>query len=216
MRTRIKICGVRDIAAARAAAEAGADAVGFVFAEGSPREIEPEEAVEIMFALPPMVSSVGVVRDLDVDEFCEVEQRCPCEMMQLHGDEDDKTVASCGPGVIKAVAFEPATGEAQIRRWFRLREVAAVLIDGPRAGSGEALDWAALAATLEKTGRIKPVILAGGLTAENIGEAIRTIRPYAVDVSSGVESAPGVKDAEKIRAFCRAVAAADAALPAGA
>ena len=99
VRTRVKVCGIKDPASAGVAAEAGADAIGFILVPGLPRTIEPEAAAAIMYALPPMVNSVGVVRDLSVDEFAELEQRCPCELMQLHGDEDDKTVAACGPGV---------------------------------------------------------------------------------------------------------------------
>ena len=94
VRTRVKICGIRDRDAAAVAAQAGADAVGFILVPGLPRTVEPEDAAAIMYALPPMVNSVGVVRNLSVDEFADLEQRCPCELMQLHGDEDDKTVAS--------------------------------------------------------------------------------------------------------------------------
>lgn len=211
IRTRIKICGIRDREAATVAAESGADAVGFIFVEGSPRFIEPEPAAEIMYTLPPMVSSVGVVRDLSVDDFCDVEQRCPCELMQLHGAESEKTVAACGPGIIRAIRFDPGTIGDELRRWSKLPEVGAVLVDGSAGGEGECFDWAALAEAIRATPLPKPVILAGGLTPGNVGEAIRAVRPWAVDVSSGVESAPGVKDHEAIRAFCRAVREMDSA-----
>jgi phosphoribosylanthranilate isomerase len=211
VRTRIKVCGIRDHEAADAAADAGADAIGFIFVDGTRRYIEPERAAEIMFALPPMVSSVGVVRDLSVDEFCDLEQRCPCELMQLHGSEDDKTVASCGPGVIKAIRFDASTIEADLRRWFRLPEVGAVLVDGSAGGAGESFDWSRLADAIAAAPLPKPVIVAGGLGPDNVGEAIAAVRPWAVDVSSGVESEPGVKDHGAVRAFCEAVRAADAA-----
>lgn len=210
VRTRVKVCGIRDTETAAVAAEAGADALGFVFVEKTPRYIEPETAAQIMFALPPMVSSVGVVRDLSVDEFCDLEQRCPCELMQLHGSEADKTVASCGPGVIKAIKFDAETIEADLRRWFRLAEVGAVLVDGSAGGTGESFDWARLAEAIGVAPVAKPVIVAGGLTPDNVGEAIAAVRPWAVDVSSGVESEPGVKDHGAIRAFCQAVRTADA------
>lgn len=210
VRTRIKVCGIRDADAASVAAEAGADAVGFVFVEKTPRFIAPEEAARIMFGLPPMVSSVGVVRDLSVDEFCDVEQKCPCEMMQLHGAEDDKTVAACGPGVIKAIRFDTETIEGDLRRWFRLNEVGAVLVDGSSGGTGESFDWPRLADAIGAAPIPKPVIVAGGLSPDNVGEAIAAVRPWAVDVSSGVESEPGVKDHGAIRAFCQAVRGADA------
>ncbi|MCA9304513.1 MAG: phosphoribosylanthranilate isomerase [Phycisphaerales bacterium] len=207
-RTRIKVCGITTPEMAAAAVDSGADAIGFVFVENTPRYIDPDDATEIMFSLPPMVSAVGVIRDLDVDQFCELEQRCPTQLMQLHGKESVDVVKQCGPGVIKAFRFDQATIESQLARWNEIDEVDAVLIDGSDGGTGEAFDWKALTPHLD--GFDKPVILAGGLDATNVADAIRTIRPYAVDVSSGVESSPGIKDPAKIAAFCAAVRAADA------
>jgi len=207
-RTRIKICGLRDAASLDAAVAAGADAVGFVLVEASPRFIEPEHAGELMCALPPMVTAVGVVQDLTVDAFCDLEQRFPAPVMQLHGSENAKTVAACGPGVIKGIRFSAETIRADIERWNAVDEVDAILIDGSAGGEGTAFDWAALAPFVEMIE--KPVFLAGGLTPENVAEAIRTLNPYAVDVSSGVERSPGVKDPAKIEAFCQAVRRVDA------
>ncbi|MEZ6244166.1 MAG: phosphoribosylanthranilate isomerase [Phycisphaerales bacterium] len=207
-RTRIKICGVRDVQAALAAADAGADAVGLMFVARSPRAIDPATGHEIMGALPPFVTPVGVVADLDVDAFCDLESECPVPLFQLHGKEDESTVRACGPGIIKAFRYDKATIDSQLARWGAVEEVDAVLIDGSAGGEGAAFDWAALAPKLD--GFAKRVILAGGLTPENVGEAIRAVRPFAVDVSSGVESSPGVKDAAKIRAFCASVREADA------
>ncbi|USN99266.1 MAG: phosphoribosylanthranilate isomerase [Phycisphaeraceae bacterium] len=212
VRTRVKICGIRDRAAALAAAEAGADAVGFVFVGGSKRSIEPEDAAEIMYALPPMVTSVGVVRDLSVDEFCDLEQRCPCELMQMHGSESEKTVATCGPGIIRGIRFDPATIASELKRWSRMAEVGAILVDGSAGGEGESFEWARLGDAVGEMVVPKPIIVAGGLHADNVADAIRAVRPWAVDVSSGVESEPGVKDHGAIRAFCEAVHTADAAL----
>ncbi len=206
-RTRIKICGIRDEDAVYAAIEAGADAVGFVFVGGSPRYIKPERAFELMGLLTPMVVSVGVFQDMEADEFGELEQVCPVHHAQLHGQETPETVEACGPDVIKAVRFGTPTFEEDVARWDVDESVAAVLIDGPSAGSGEALDWAAVARVTEHLST--PVFLAGGLTAANVGEAVRLVRPYAVDVSSGVESSRGVKDAGMIAAFCEAVRRAD-------
>jgi len=206
-RTRIKVCGITTPEMALAAVDSGADAIGFVFVEDTPRYINPDDATAIMFGLPPMVSAVGVIRDLDVDQFCELEQRCPAQLMQLHGKEPVETVRQCGPGVIKGFRFDGATIASQLERWGAVDEVDAVLIDGSDGGTGESFDWAALATHLD--GFDKPIILAGGLDAGNVAEAIRTIRPFAVDVSSGVESSPGVKDPAKIAAFCAAVRAAD-------
>lgn len=193
------------------AAEAGADAIGFIFVPKLPRTIEPEDAAAIMYALPPMVNSVGVVQNLTVNQFADLEQRCPCELMQLHGDEDDRTVAACGPGVIKAFKFSKDTIASDLRRWCRLPEVAAILVDGSAGGAGEAFEWDALAEAVGSLPLPKPIIVAGGLHPDNVGEAIRACRPWAVDVSSGVESAPGVKDHGKIKAFCEAVRDADGA-----
>lgn len=206
-RTRVKVCGIGSQEAAMAAVEAGADAIGFIFVEGTARYIEPERAAGIMFSLPPFVSTVGVVRDLDVERFCDLEHICPAQTMQLHGKEPVDVVQQCGPGVIKAFKYEDATIGSQLRRWGKVEEVDAVLIDGSDGGEGTAFDWARLVPHLE--GFAKPVIIAGGIDAETVGEVISTLRPYAVDVSSGVEDAPGVKNPEKIARFCAAVRAAD-------
>lgn len=192
-----------------AAAEAGADAVGFVFVEGTPRSVAPDAAFEIMAVLPPFVSTVGLLRNASLDQFLEVEQSCPTTMTQLHGTEPEKLVRDCGPGVIKAVRYDGATIAAELDRWAGVDEVDAILIDGSDGGEGRAFDWASVAPLVEKLA--KPCIVAGGLTPENVGEAIRTLRPWAVDVSSGVERKPGVKDPALIEAFCRAVREADAA-----
>ncbi len=203
MRTRIKICGVRDIETAHAAADAGADAVGFVFVESSPRHITPEDAWPIVQSLPPFVSSVGLFVNASIDDYADTEQVCPTDFGQLHGTEPEKTVRACGPRLFKAIQFNPGTIENDLRYWSSIEEVDAVLVDGSTGGEGTALDWSALAAA--KDACTKPLILAGGLTPENVAEAVRTVRPYAVDVSSGVESSPGVKDPRKIASFCTSV-----------
>lgn len=203
-RTRIKVCGVRTLEAAMAAAEAGADAVGFVFVRASARSIEPEEAWGIIGALPPLVSSVGVFVNASLDAFSDVEEQCPTTLAQLQGNEDVQLVRQCGPGVIKGVRYHPESLEADLAQWGGVEEVDAVLIDCP---GGEEFDWPALGARLAGVG--KPVILSGGLDAVNVGAAVRAVRPYAVDVSGGVEREHGVKDAALIGAFCRAVQSAD-------
>ncbi len=207
-RTRIKICGVRDPETAEVCADAGADAIGLMFVPSSPRAIEPAAGLEIMGALPLFVTPVGVVADLEVDAFCDLESECPAPVFQLHGREDEKTVRACGPGVVKAFKYDAATIDSQLKRWGAIDEVEAVLIDGSSGGEGKSFDWDALRSKLDAFP--KRVILAGGLHSGNVAEAIRAVRPYAVDVSSGVESAPGVKDRDKIAAFCAAVREADA------
>lgn len=207
MRTRIKICGIRDADIARAAVDAGADALGFVFVPSSARHVEPEEAWEIVSGLPPLVSSVGVFVNAPLETFIDIEERCPTAYSQLQGSEEIPLVRQCGPGVIKAIRFDAATIADDLAVWDAIEEVDAILIDGSAGGLGEAFDWAALAPHL--AGLSKPIVLAGGLTARNVGEAIRAARPYAVDVSSGVERERGVKEPALIDAFCEAVRAAD-------
>lgn len=208
-RTRIKICGITSEEAGAAAVEAGADALGFVFVRDTPRFVEPARAFEIMGSLPPLVGTVGVFRDASLDEFIEIEQACPTDWSQLHGNESENLVQDCGPRVIRGIRFHAETIARDLARWGAIEEVDAILVDGSSGGEGAAFDWAALVEPMRRI--TKPVILAGGLTPENVGEAIRACRPYGVDVSSGVESAPGVKDPARVRAFCRAVREADLA-----
>lgn len=217
-RTRIKICGLRDAPSAAAAVQAGADALGFVFVKSSPRNIEPADAWSIIGTLPPFVASVGLYQDATVEQFCDIEEVCPTNYAQLHGAETEDTARRCGPGVIKAVRYDPATIAAELKRWGAVDEVDAILIDGSSGGEGVALDWKSLAAILESARRdaiagrapaLKPIILAGGLTPDNVAEAVRIVRPFGVDVSSGVEKKRGVKDAGLITAFCEAVRSAD-------
>lgn len=206
-RTRIKICGVRDFDTAQCAIDAGADALGFVFHPQSPRFIDPPEAWEIVRRLPPFVASVGLTVNLTFDEFSELEQVCPTDFTQLHGDESIELAAQCGPRLVKAVRFSADTIADALATWNAVDEVDAILIDGSTGGMGTSFDWLALAEVRDRL--TKPLILAGGLTPDNVADAIQRVRPFAVDVSSGVESARGVKDHDLIRHFCRAVRTAD-------
>lgn len=210
-RTRIKICGITTEDALFAACDAGADAVGFVFHPKSRRFIEPEDAFDLISLLPPFVSSVGLFVDASVDRFSDIEEVCPTDRSQLHGNESEDIVRRCGPAIIKAIRFDPATIERDLTRWSAIDEVDAILVDGSAGGEGTAFDWSALA-KVKETCR-KPLIIAGGLTPDNVGHAIRAVRPYAVDVSSGVESSPGEKDRALIMKFCEAVRHADSEPP---
>lgn len=220
-RTRIKICGVRDVDAARAAVDAGADAIGLVFAPGSPRRVTREQAWRIVQALPAFVEPVGLFVDASAAEIRGVASEVGLRTVQLHGDEPPALVeALASLRVIKALAFDPARADQALGPWRAAgAPLSGILWDTPpradatlTGGSGEAFDWKPLAA-LQKSGSLAglaPLILAGGLNADNVGAAIALLRPHAVDVSSGVESSRGVKDASLIRAFCNAVRAADA------
>lgn len=205
-RTRTKICGLRDRESIDAAVHAGADAVGFVFVRSSPRYIDPDQAAQLMLGLPPFVSAVGLFQNTPIDAFIEIERRCPTHYTQLHGTESVELVRKCGPA-IKAVMFDANTIADEIARWNEIDEVEALLVDGSWGGRGVSFDWSQIVEPARALR--KPLILAGGLTPDNVGEAVRMVRPFAVDVSSGVESERGVKDPSLIEAFCQAVRAAD-------
>jgi phosphoribosylanthranilate isomerase len=213
-RTRIKICGIREVEHIDIAIDAGADYVGLNFIEGSPRRVEIADARNLVAAIcaaSTTVEPVALFANQSRAVIEEVLEHADFKIIQLHGDESRAFVESfAGIRVFKAVPFDPV----KIDLWRNPpRNVAALLIDAPTrpgeltGGSGRAFDWDALA-NLDKTG-LPPIVLAGGLTPGNVAEAIRTARPYAVDVSSGVESARGVKDPALIRAFCDAVHSAD-------
>lgn len=222
-RTRIKICGVRDAPTALAAADAGADAVGLVFAQGSPRLVTVEQARAVMAALPPYVTAVGVFVDAPVDDVRRIASDVGLNTVQLHGRETPNDVAALAPlRVVKALAFDANQVSDAVSPWrAKLANLAGLLWDAaPPAGRtgaamtgghGRAFDWSALAA-MQRDGALAdlpPMILAGGLTPDNVADAITTLRPFAVDVSTGVETSPGVKAPQHIATFCAAVRAAD-------
>jgi phosphoribosylanthranilate isomerase len=197
-RVRIKICGITSAEDALLAAAAGADALGFVFVPGSPRYIAPEEAWAVVSGLPPLVSSVGVFVNPSLETFSDIEELCPTVYSQLQGAENERLVRECGPSVIKGVRGDAASIRAEALRWDEVEEVDGILVD-----AGPEPDWAALGQTL--AGLRKPVFLGGGLTPENVREAIERVHPYAVDVAAGVESEPGVKDPGLVERFCERV-----------
>lgn len=224
-RTRVKICGVRDPATAAVAAEAGADAIGLVFVPASPRCVTLEEAKRIVAQLPPFVQPVGVFVDEPVERVREVSEAVGLRTVQLHGRETPAQVAGLAPlRVIKALAFDEGLVEDEAARWRRAGvNLAGLLWDAAapegqtaepslRGGLGQRFDWRVLADLQHRRALdgLPPMILAGGLTPQNVGEAVLLLSPYAVDVSSGVELSLGVKAPELIRAFCEAVRKADA------
>ena len=200
-RVRVKICGVRTEEIAQVAADAGADAIGFVLVAASPRSIDAPLARAIADTLPPWVAPVAVVADMPGAAIVDA---WPSGWVQLHGHEHDVAGELANRAVIKVLtAASIVDGADELLRWDDHPGARALLVDAPRAGSGEAFDLAPLARIRDRLR--KPLILAGGLTARNVGDAIRAVRPWAVDVSSGVESSRGVKDVGAIRDFCRAV-----------
>jgi len=204
-RTRIKICGVRTLELALVAAEAGADAIGLLRVPGSPRTIDAETALAVAAALPPWVAPVAVFADLPA---AEVVGEWPRGWIQLHGCEQEIDTALIGRSIIKAVSVTLA--DDAFRRWDGHPHLRALLIDAPTPGGGVPFDLRRLEGLRGELR--KPIILAGGLSPVNVGAAIRSLRPWAVDVSSGVEHRRGEKDPHLIREFCAAVRAADAAL----
>lgn len=192
---RVKICGISTVEAALAAADAGANAIGLIFAT-SPRQVTVPQAREIRQALPPFVSTVGVFVDAVRSQIEDAIAACELTMVQLHGNESPQFCMSMPVPVIKAMRVVDASSVEQILNY----RVAAVLLDtavpGIAGGSGRTFDWE-IAATAASSARI---ILSGGLTPENIHQAISRVHPFAVDVSSGVET-DGRKDPAKIRTF---------------
>ena len=206
-RTRIKICGVRDVKIAEAAGEAGADAIGMDFRPGARCHIDPYVGSDLLAALPPFMTAVAVYADPTLDDFLDAEAICPAPYTQLHGSEKDNLVRRIGPDAIKTVPIDLATLDASLRHWSDIEEVSAVLLEAP-----DGADWAELAPKLTRSIALTPVpvMLAGGLTAENVESVIKAAKPWGVSVSAGVESGPGSKDASLIRAFCEAVRRANA------
>jgi phosphoribosylanthranilate isomerase len=200
---RIKICGITNLEDARLAADLGAQALGFNFYPLSPRKVDPEAARAIIAQLPPLVLSVGVFVDEDAGVVRDLAARVGLDWVQLHGQESPEYCRSLGRRVIKAFRIKDAASLAFLAVYQGAAQ--ALLLDtyrtGQVGGTGETFDWQ-LARRAHEYGRI---ILAGGLTPENVAQAIRVAQPQAVDVASGVEAAPGKKDPEKLRNFIAAV-----------
>lgn len=202
---RSKICGITRVEDALAAAEAGADAIGLVFYAKSPRAVSVQQARAIIAALPPFVTSVGLFVDASRCELGEILDAVPLDLLQFHGDETPAECDSYGRPYIKALRVKPGDDiAAQVALYESARGVLLdTYVPGIPGGTGEAFDWSLVPADLRK-----PVILAGGLTTANVAQAIAQVRPFAVDISGGVESAKGIKDAAKIQAFMAAVRSA--------
>ncbi|OGI49897.1 MAG: N-(5'-phosphoribosyl)anthranilate isomerase [Candidatus Muproteobacteria bacterium RIFCSPLOWO2_01_FULL_60_18] len=202
MRTRVKICGITRIEDAIAAAQAGADAIGFVFDPKSPRHVHPDQALKITRALPPFITVVGLFVNPAPDTVEGVLSHVPLDLIQFHGNEKPEQCRRYHRSYIKAIHMKPDVDLHEMARLYG--DATGLLLDtyvaDTAGGSGQVFDWNRVPHDLGK-----PLVLAGGLTPENVGEAVRRVRPYAVDVSSGVEQSKGVKDAGKIAAFIEAV-----------
>ena len=194
--TFVKVCGITRVNDAREAARQGASAVGFVFWPQSPRYIDPARAADIIAELPAGVSTVGVFVNQPTQEIARIAAETRISMVQLHGDEPPSSTRDFAIPVMKAMTL--AEAETGLEAW---PENVLVLLDAHdparRGGTGSRIDWLLAAAIAAR----RPVVLAGGLTPENVGEALETVRPYGVDVSSGVEQAPGIKSMDKMARF---------------
>ncbi|RRN55971.1 phosphoribosylanthranilate isomerase [Pseudoxanthomonas sp. SGNA-20] len=209
-RTRIKFCGMTRPGDVRLASELGVDAVGFVFAEGSPRQVTPMAARQLRLAMAPLVSAVALFRNNSAEEVREVVRQIRPALLQFHGDEDDAFCRAFRVPYMKAIPMgDGSTWDAQSlqQRW---PNAAAFLFDshgaGGSGGSGKAFDWRRL-----PTGLHRPFVLAGGLDPDNVAEAIAATLPWAVDVASGIELSPGIKDGDRMRRFVAEVRRADCA-----
>lgn len=198
---RSKICGITRVEDALAAAAAGADAIGLVFYAKSPRAVSVVQAQQIIAALPPFVTTVGLFVDMPRAELQQILRLVPLDLLQFHGDESLAQCEGYGRPYIKALRVK--AGDDIAAQMAQYPSACGILLDtfieGVPGGTGLAFDWSLVPAELPK-----PVILAGGLTPDNVAAAIARVQPYAVDVSGGVEAAKGIKDIDKVRAFIRA------------
>ena len=198
---RVKICGITRVEDALAAVAAGADAIGLVFYARSPRAVDVEQARTILAALPPFVTSVGLFVNAERSELERILAQVPLDLLQFHGDESVAQCEGYGRPYIKALRVK--AGDDIAAEMARYPSAQGILLDtyveGVPGGTGEAFDW-----SLVPRQASRPLILAGGLRPDNVAAAVAQVRPYAVDVSGGVEAGKGIKDAQKIGAFIRA------------
>ena len=201
MPVKVKICGITNLPDGLAAAEAGADALGFVFYDQSPRYISIPAAAELIRQLPPLVMKVGVFANAPEDLVLRASRECGLNLLQFHGDEPPDYCLQFGLMSMKAFRIRDAASLQALRDYPTDAWLLDTYSPGKLGGTGETFNWDL---ALEARGWGRPIFLAGGLTPENVAEAVQRAQPYGVDVSSGVEAAPGRKDHAKVRAFIKA------------
>jgi phosphoribosylanthranilate isomerase len=206
-RTRIKICGMTEKAEVAHAVSAGVDALGFIFVKKSPRYIDPEQAREVISIIPPFVDTVGVFMDEDPDMVNEIVQYCGLTILQLHGNESPEYCQNFYSRILKAFRVTSEMTPEALTPYHDV--VSGFLLDtyhkDKGGGTGETFDWS----LIDKLQLSKPFVLAGGLTVDNVGEAVGKVRPFAVDVNSGIEKEPGRKDPALILKLVGEVGKAD-------
>ena len=201
MGVTVKICGITSVEDAQAVEQAGADAVGLMFYEGSPRHIALEQAKAIVDSLSNTIVRVGVFVNSEESFVRQAMEICTLNMLQFHGDETPEYCARFEIMTLKAIRVSDESSLREMERYSADGFLLDAFSENSLGGTGETFNWE-LAKRATKSGR--PIFLAGGLTSENVAEAVKAVRPFAVDVSSGVESEPGKKDAAKVRAFVAA------------
>jgi phosphoribosylanthranilate isomerase len=199
--TKIKICGITNMEDAQAAADYGADALGFIFYKESKRYVDPEVAKSIVSALPPFITTVGVFVNHDLGEISRIKETTGIQVAQLHGDETPEFASSLPIEVIKVIRVKDKSDLDKVAQYSGQAILFDTYSDKEYGGTGESFDWK----ILNNLSSEKKVVLSGGLNPENVLEAIQIVRPYAVDVSSGVEDTPGKKDHTKIKKFIEAI-----------
>lgn len=197
-RTRVKFCGINTVASARQAADSGADAIGLMFYEPSCRAVSPAQAMEIVAALPPLVSLIGVFVDSSPAEMEKVLQHLTFSAIQFHGAESPEQCRAVGLPYIKAIPMQADTNLVKMAEIYH--DAKALLLDNPQGGSGQCFDWSWVPSTFPL-----PLFIAGGLRVENVHQAITTLHPYAVDVSSGIETSRGQKCPTLMQQFMQEV-----------
>lgn len=202
MMTKVKICGITNLDDALKAVELGADALGFVFYSKSERYIDPQEASEIVSKVPPFVTKVGVFVNEDSDTVRSIKNQTEIDLLQIHGDETPEYCHRLGERMIKAFRIKDSESFKEIANYNTDLVLLDAFSDSEYGGTGDVFHWQLLNKAQLKD---KYVILSGGLDNENVSEAIRIVKPYAVDVSSGVEEYPGKKDPGKLKKFIEAV-----------
>ena len=203
--TRVKICGITSAEDAAATIEAGADALGFVFVPGTPRVVHLDVAERIVKDLPPFVTTVGVFVDPSLEDVLRIADRCRLRAVQLHGNEPEAFIRRIPFTVIKAIRVRDAQDLRPIGMYPAQAFLLDAFVEGQAGGTGIPISWELARQAVGKA----PIILSGGLKPATVAQAIRTVRPYGVDVSSGVERSPGLKDHKKVREFIAAVREAD-------
>jgi phosphoribosylanthranilate isomerase len=198
MQLKIKVCGITNVEDARTAVQAGADALGFIFAEGSPRRVSLKTAAKIIGSLPPFVSKVGVFVDAPAEAIQRAIDECGIDTVQFHGIESPAFCEQFRVATIKAIRVQSLESLEILSRYHTNGWLLDSYVPGHHGGTGKQFNWD-LARQATKLG--KPILLAGGLQPGNVAEAIRRVRPFGLDVSSGVESSPGKKDTHKLLHF---------------